>query len=133
MGKTPESLSDVCQRHGVVLLLQFGSTVSGPVRPDSDVDLAMLLSDPELSFERFGELQHDLQQLFENREIDLSIINRADPLFLKKILERCQLLYGSARRLQELRIYAFKRYQDHRRYLAMERRYVERRLATERP
>jgi len=133
MGRTPESLSDVCQRHGVVLLLQFGSTVSGPVRPDSDVDLAMLLSDPELSFERFGELQHDLQQLFENREIDLSIINRADPLFLKKILERCQLLHGSARRLQELRIYAFKRYQDHRRYLALERRYVERRLAAERP
>jgi predicted nucleotidyltransferase len=126
-------LSGVCQRHGVVLLLQFGSTVSGPVRPDSDVDLAVLLSDPELSFERFGELQHDVQQLFENREIDLSIINRADPLFLKKILERCQLLYGSARRLQELRIYAFKRYQDHRRYLAMERRYVERRLAAERP
>jgi predicted nucleotidyltransferase len=133
MGRTPDSLSGVCQRHGVVLLLQFGSTVSGPVRPDSDVDLAALLSDPELSFERFGELQHDVQQLFENREIDLSIINRADPLFLKKILERCQLLYGSARRLQELRIYAFKRYQDHRRYLAQERRYVARRLAAERP
>jgi len=133
MGRTPDSLSGVCQRHGVVLLLQFGSTVSGPVRPDSDVDLAVLLSDPELSFERFGELQHDVQQLFENREIDLSIINRADPLFLKKILERRQLLYGSARRLQELRIYACKRYQDPRPYLAMERRYVERRLAAERP
>lgn len=133
MGKTPGSLSDVCQCHGVVLLLQFGSTVSGPVRPDSDLDLAMLLSDPELSFERFGEIHHDLQQFFGNREIDLSTINRADPLFLKKVLERCQLLYGSARRLQELRIYAFKRYQDHRRYLALERRYVARRLAAERP
>src|SRR5512136_732965 len=133
MGKTPGSLSDVCQRHGVVLLLQFGSTVSGPVRPDSDLDLAVQLSDPELSFERFGELHHDLQQLFQNREIDLSIINHADPLFLKKIVERCQLLYGSVRRLQELRIYAFKRYQDHRRYLALERRYVARRLAAERP
>jgi hypothetical protein len=30
--------------------------------------------------------------------------------------------------LQELKIYAFKRYQDHRRFLAMERDYVARKL-----
>ncbi len=30
------------------------------------------------------------------------------------------------RALQRLKIYAFKRYQDHRKYLEMERRYVER-------
>jgi len=34
------------------------------------------------------------------------------------------LLYGPTRPLHELKIYAFKRYQDHRRFLAMERAYV---------
>ena len=55
-------------------------------------------------------------------------MNHADPLFLKKILERCQLLYGSPRVLAELRMYAFRRYQDHRRFLALEQAYVKRSL-----
>jgi len=58
--------------------------------------------------------------------------NGMDPnqlsLFLKKITEQCRLLYGSPRALSELMIYAFKRYQDHRRFLAMEREYVSRRI-----
>jgi len=66
--------------------------------------------------------------LHPDHEVDVAIINHADPLFLKKITERCRLLYGSPRRLAELKIYAFKRYQDHRRYLALEREYVHRTL-----
>lgn len=42
------------------------------------------------------------------------------------LFEQCRLLYGSPRALAELRIYAFRRYQDHRRYLALEREYVDR-------
>lgn len=68
------------------------------------------------------------QRLYPEREVDVALINRADPLFLKKITEACQLVYGSPQELQRLRIYAFKRYQDHRRYLDMEGRYVERSL-----
>ena len=67
--------------------------------------------------------------LHPDHEVDVAIINHADPLFLKKISERCRLLYGSPRRLAELKIYAFKRYQDHRRYLDLEREYVQRTLA----
>ena len=44
---------------------------------------------------------------------------------VRKITETCHLLHGSPRALQRLKIYAFKRYQDHRKYLEMERRYVE--------
>jgi hypothetical protein len=64
-----------------------------------------------------------------DREVDVAILNRADPLFLKKITEDCRLVYGSPRDLQRMKIYAFKRYQDHRRYLDMERLYVEQLLA----
>ena len=74
----------------------------------------------------------DLQSLFPGREVDLAVLNHADPLFLKKVTERCQLLTGSPARLQRLQLYAFKRYQDHRRFLALERDYV-RRHAADRP
>jgi hypothetical protein len=95
----PADLETIARRHGIELLLESGSVVTGQVHPRSDLDLAVL-----------------------------AIINHADPLFLRKITERCRLLHGSPRRLAELSIYAFKRYQDHRRYLTLEREYVDRTL-----
>ncbi len=124
-----EELAVVARRHGVRLLLQFGSTVSGRTHAQSDVDLAVLLDRAPATFAVVGEMAADLQPLFPGREVDLAIINTADPLFLKQIVDRCQLLYGTERTLAELKIYAFKRYQDHRRFLAMEREYVRRTAA----
>ena len=121
---------EIARRHGVLLLLQFGSSVRGTLHAASDVDLAVLLARPSISFAERAALLHDLQALGPDREVDLAIVNRADPLFLKKILEDARLLYGDPRRLQRLKIYAFKRYQDHRRYLDMERAYVAQRLGS---
>ena len=124
----PGDLEKIARRHGIELLLEFGSVVSGHLHPRSDLDLAVLFDRPVVSFGELADLRHELQALSPGREVDLAIINHADPLFLRKITEQCRLLYGSPRRLAELRIYAFKRYQDHRRYLALERLYVERTL-----
>ena len=119
-----DQLSALCGRDGIRLLLQFGSTVSGRTHATSDVDLAVLLEQRLASLDAHAELLGDLQALLPGEEVDVTLINGADPLFLKKITDGCRLLYGSPRALQELKIYAFKRYQDHRRFLAMERAYV---------
>ena len=122
-------LEDVARKHGIRLLLEFGSSVTGRLHPRSDLDLAVLLERPPRSFRELGELTCDLQEVFPDREVDVALVNRADPLLLKKITETCRLLYGSVGELQRLKLYAFKRYQDHRKFLDMERRYVERSLA----
>jgi uncharacterized protein len=126
----PARLSAVCRAHGVKLLLQFGSTVSGRTHAGSDIDVAVLLASRPVSLDAHAELIADLQGLFPGAEVDVALVNGADPLFLKKITEQCRLLYGSPRALSELKIYAFKRYQDHRRFLAMEREYVSRKIRT---
>ncbi len=123
-----QQLKSIAEQHGIRILLQFGSTVSGHVHPRSDADLAVLLDRPSLSSQEYADLLHDLQALFPDREVDLVLINQADPLLLKRITDSCYLLHGPVRRLQELRIYAFKRYQDHRKYLALERDFVRRSL-----
>lgn len=128
MDPGPEELGPIAAKHGIVLLLRFGSSVTGKTHARSDVDLAALLERVPRSLEAHAALVQDLQRLFPEREVDVVFINRADPLFLKKITESCVLLYGSTRAVQELELYAFKRYQDHRKYLEMERRYVERAL-----
>jgi predicted nucleotidyltransferase len=121
---TPAELVPIAAKHSIELLLQFGSSVSGHLHPGSDIDLAVLLTRVPASFDAHADLIADLQRLVPGREVDVALVNRADPLFLKRITDQCTLLYGSPQRLQELKIYAFKRYQDHRRYLAMERAYV---------
>lgn len=128
-----QRLEQIARKHGIQLLLQFGSSVTGQEHPQSDLDLAVLVERMPVSFDAHADLIADLQGLVAGREVDVAFINRADPLFLKRITERCVLRYGSLRRLHELKIYAFKRYQDHRRYLAMERDYVARKLHASAP
>lgn len=131
-GVVDDTIDAVARRHGLELILQFGSTVSGTTHRLSDVDLGVLFFagvDPRRNLE---VVLQDLQALFPAREVDLAVLNHADPLFLKKVTERCQLLAGSPARLQQLQLYAFKRYQDHRPFLALERDYV-RQHAADRP
>lgn len=121
--------TDIADRHGIVLLLQFGSTVTGKSHAGSDVDIAVLFDRPSVALEELGTLQAELQALYLERTVDLVVLNRADPLLLKQVTASCNLLYGSQRDLHELKIRAFKQYQDHRRFFEMERDYVDRAIA----
>ena len=123
-GVNRERLDAIASTHGILLLVQFGSSVSGSLRPDSDIDLAALVERAPASLAEHAQLLADLQSLFPDREVDLVLLNRADPLLLRKITEHCALIHGTTRRFHELKLYAFKRYQDHRRYLALERDWV---------
>lgn len=121
-----DSIDAVARRHGLELVLQFGSTVSGATHRLSDIDIGVLFASGVDPSGDIGAVLQDLQALFPALEVDLAVLNHADPLFLKKVTEQCQLLAGSPVRLRQLQLYAFKRYQDHRPYLAFERDYVRR-------
>ncbi|GIW55132.1 MAG: hypothetical protein KatS3mg082_1536 [Nitrospiraceae bacterium] len=128
-GEAPDAVENLARRMGIRLMLQFGSTVSGTHHPHSDLDIAVMFETDDVPLRVLSEISEELRELFPGQEIDLAVVNRADPLFVKKITERCRLLYGTEEDLACLRLYAFKRYQDHRRFLALERRFVSRRLA----
>lgn len=76
-------LDRLARTYGIRLLLQFGSTVTGAVHPGSDIDVAVLLERPPLTLDERAKLLHELQRLFPERDVDLAVLNHADPLFLK--------------------------------------------------
>jgi uncharacterized protein len=123
-----DQLEALARRRGIRLLLQYGSSVTGRLHAGSDLDLGVLLERVPESLHELGDLADDLQALAPGREVDVAVLNHADPLFLKRVTEEAVLVHGPRRLFQELKIYAFKRYQDHRRYFEMERAYVRRRL-----
>lgn len=132
MGEEPlteSGLGELAQRFGICLILQFGSTVTGTTHDHSDLDLAVQLDTPVLSLETILEMQEALQAQFPGREVDLAILNRADPLFRKKIMESCRMLFGTSQDFARLRLYSFKAYQDFQPYLELERQSVVRRLS----
>lgn len=122
-------LREIAQRFRIRVIFQFGSTVTGTTHDRSDLDLAIKLDTLDVSFQTVLEMQEALQTCFPGREIDLAILNHADPLFLKKIFESYRLLFGAPQDLAHLRLYAFKAYQDFRPYLELERRHVAARVA----
>jgi predicted nucleotidyltransferase len=76
-------LEEVARRHGVELLVQFGSTVTGTAHAGSDVDLAVLLGDSPAGISDHLDLVADLQEVFAGREVDVVLLNHADPLLLR--------------------------------------------------
>ncbi len=125
----PSQLDSIAHRHGLELVVQFGSSVTGRTHARSDCDLGLLFERVPDSLGALADVVADLQSLSPGRDVDVAVLNHADPLLLKHVMEHGQRLYGSERRFQALQLMAFKRYQDHRRYLAMERAYVERKTA----
>lgn len=122
-------LREFARRHRIRLILQFGSTVAGTTHDRSDLDLAAQFEGPSVPFQTVLEIQEALQAMFPGREVGQAILNRADPLFLKKILESCRLLFGKPQDFTRLGLYTFKASQNFRPYLELERRHVARRLA----
>src|SRR3990170_8729827 len=96
----------VAAAHGVRLLVQFGSTVRGRAHGASDVDLGVVLEQPDPDFHEYGALVEDLQRSFPDRPVDVAILNHADPLFLKQVTDSATLLYRPVRLFQELKILA---------------------------
>jgi len=126
---TEAGLERLAKRWGIRLILQFGSTVAGTCHQLSDVDIAVMFERGEIPMRVLLEVNEQLREVFPGREIDLAVLNHADPLFLKKITDKCSLLFGKPRDLAQLRLYAFKQYQDYRRFLTLERQFVGDRLA----
>jgi predicted nucleotidyltransferase len=110
-----KKIKKIAKKYGLSLILLFGSQVTGQTHPDSDTDIAVL-TENNLTTGKYLSLTTEFAEIGPEAEIDLVIINRADPLLLKKILENCRLLYGAPRRLAELKIHAFKKYCDYQRY-----------------
>ena len=121
--KNQKEIEKIARRYNLSLILAFGSQITGKIHPDSDLDIAVL-GKKILNQENYSALLFDLIKIFPEKEIDLVIINHADPLLLKKILENCRLLYGSKRGLANLKMYSFSRYCDYQKYFNLEEKFV---------
>ena len=126
-GSQRKSLGEMTGKFGLRLILLFGSEADGVVHARSDLDIAVgTRSGNGFSGDLYDRLLERFGRIFPGRKVDLACLDHADPLFLKEVTDHCRLLGGRPGDLQQLKILAFRRYQDHKKYLGMEKRFAER-------
>lgn len=70
----------------LLLAYQFGSSLSGDLHEESDIDFAILF-DKKPSYQRVLELTEKLTDIL-NKEVDLSILNEASPIFCMQVISK---------------------------------------------
>jgi predicted nucleotidyltransferase len=119
-----ESLDALRRKFDITLIVAFGSRVKGVPHAQSDLDIGILCAK---GFD--AKILGELRAAFPGEDVDVALLNRADPLLLKGVSDFAVLLSGEERDLQEFRMYAFRRYVEHRPFFALEARVNARHLA----
>jgi len=116
-GQKPK-VAKIAKKFQLKLVVIFGSFANGKNRADSDLDVAVL-SSKEISFKEQINLTNELAAVF-NKDIDLSVLNKANPLLLFQASKNPILLYGNREEFLKFKLYAFNVYNDYAPYFEME-------------
>lgn len=104
----------LCSR-GVVLGYVFGSVAQGRERPDSDLDIAVLV-DRDVPRERYFDLTLDLNTeiigLTHTDHVDVVVLNNAPPLLVFEVITTGRMFHGRHEDRVEFEVSALKRYYD---------------------
>jgi len=113
------NIAKIAKKFHLNLILIFGSFASGKNRKDSDLDIAVL-GVSEISFTDQISLINEFSSVF-NKNIDLSILNKANPLLLSQVSKNSMLLFGKRSEFLKFKLYAFRVYNDYAPYFEMEK------------
>src|SRR5438552_887403 len=91
-----DTLTGVCRRQAVCLLVAFGSTVRELRGPDSDLDLAVWMTTANIAPQALGRLEVALRPLFPGERLDLVLLNRASPLLQFQVALHAAVLFEAA-------------------------------------
>jgi uncharacterized protein len=83
----------------VAVAFLFGSEASGRSLPGSDMDLALLFyPEKEPSAEQLPDIQDELTALLK-KEVDLVVLNRANPIICMQVLKKGEKIFQRDNRL----------------------------------
>lgn len=123
-GSDAAALDAAARALGLRLVVRFGSRASRsalPPRPESDLDLAVLAGTQHVSA---VEAVYALADAFPHHDLDVAVLNRADPLFRGEVLLMGDLLWGDADVFAEEQARAYRMVEDDRQMRTFEARLV---------
>jgi len=127
-----DKLKEVCQRFDLSLVVLFGSHAKGSSHPRSDVDLGVMPVKRDYDARYILELLAAFRDVLGSHKIDLTMLDRADPLLYFNVASQGVLLYESGEgEFVKFKVRATQRNNDAKKYYEMDRLYVEKFLRGE--
>ncbi|MBU0494577.1 MAG: nucleotidyltransferase domain-containing protein [Chloroflexi bacterium] len=118
--------TDVCQRHGISLVVLFGSQATGATRADSDMDLGVLVDKYPLEPEQELALIRDFVHTLRRADLDVTVLNHAAPLLCYHVARDGVPLYErDPQAFARYRFRAWKRFIDTARFRRLKQDYIE--------
>jgi predicted nucleotidyltransferase len=112
-------IANIAKRYSLRLVILFGSFADGKDGAESDMDIAVQFKKESISFKKLIKLSMEMSQIF-GEDIDLSVINRANPLLFKQISQNGVLLFGTHNDFTAFKTLAFHRYNDYLPFFKLE-------------
>ena len=83
-----------CRRHNVRKLSLFGSVLREDFTPESDIDfLVEFLSGAEITYFDLAQMERELSEMLDGRQIDLRTPAELSPYFRQEVLETAVVQY----------------------------------------
>ncbi|MCX6739060.1 MAG: nucleotidyltransferase domain-containing protein [Candidatus Parcubacteria bacterium] len=120
-----QKIKQFAEKHGLRLVVLFGSQSRGEPRVGSDTDIA-LLSEEKKSVREISEMQIEFSEMLHVKEVEMVDLLGRTPLFLKQVSDDGKVLYEQKPGIfDEFQIYAFKRYVEAKPLFALRRKFTE--------
>lgn len=109
--QTIAQLGRVSERHGIRLVVLFGSQAMGTAGEQSDIDIGVLFSEAAYSPSRELDFGSAVMNLLQTGHVDVAVLNHAEPLLLKEVATNGLPLYEAERGLfDEYQVLFIKKY-----------------------
>lgn len=119
-------LAEFCQKRGISLVVLFGSQVQSSAKEDSDVDLGLLLETYPITPSEELTLIRELVWITENANLDITILNHADPLLGYHVACHGRPLYEQEPySFNRFQLRAWKRFIDTAKFRRLQRPFIE--------
>lgn len=123
---TTGGLAEFCRKHGISLIVLFGSQVQGSAKENSDIDLGLVLDTYPLAPEEELTLIRELVWITENANLDITVLNHADPLLGYHVACHGHPLYErEPYSFNRFQLRAWKRFIDTAKFRRLQRPFIE--------
>jgi len=124
--KEANAVRMIGDKYDLKLILVHGSYAGGTAKRNSDLDIA-ILGRKEVTGGKFLNIYDDFSEAVGNnldRELDLTTLHRADPLFCYQVAKKSRLLYGATTDYASYKAYAYAYYMDSKDLFELEKTLV---------
>ena len=123
--KIKKRLMKIFEDYELTLLIIFGSYNSDNFNKDSDIDLGVKVKKPDQILKNRNKILDKISSIFDYRDIDLVLLNYAEPLIKYKIACEGKVIYEKEKGLfEKFQVRAMSDHNDAKKFYMLDKKQI---------